>query len=209
MNQPSVVGRSFFARPALEVARSLLGQHLLRQIDDGPLLRGKIVETEAYVGPDDTACHAHKGRTARTEVMFGQAGIVYVYLIYGIHSMLNFVTDHPDFPAAVLIRAVEPLEGIPFMRAKRQVARKSGSATPIKTLSNGPGKLCQAFAIDQTLNGWDSTSGQMLWLETASPSAEKMIKTGPRVGIDYAAPQDREAPYRFWINDNKFVSPIR
>jgi len=179
----------FFARPTLLVARNLLGQRLVRHLD-GRRLCGLIVETEAYVGAADTACHASKGRTARTETMFGPPGHAYVYLIYGMYHMLNLVTEAPDFPAAVLIRAVEPLAGV-----------AAG-----KNTTNGPGKLCRAFGIDRALNGWPVTRGQQLWLEAAPPVPDGAVATGPRVGVHYAAPADRAAPWRFWLRDNPFVS---
>ncbi len=193
--------RDFFARPALTVARALLGQCLVRQLD-GQRLSGLIVETEAYIGPQDTACHAHKGRTARTEVMFGLPGTVYVYLVYGIHSMLNLVTDRVDFPAAVLIRAIEPREGVEIMQAQRQKT----NCLPMTQLANGPGKLCQALAIDRTLNREDVVMGKALWLELTATIPDESVVTGPRIGVDYAMPQDREAFYRFFIKDNQFVS---
>ena len=118
-----MINRDFFVRPTLTVARALLGQRLVRETD-GRRLGGLIVETEAYIGFDDTACHASKGRTSRTEVMFGPPGQTYVYLIYGMYHMLNLVTEPVDFPAAVLIRAIEPLEGIELMqRHRRQTSR--------------------------------------------------------------------------------------
>ena len=144
-----MIDRVFFIRPTLIVARALLGQRLVREID-GQRLSGLIVETEAYIGFDDTASHASKGRTARTEVMFGPPGQTYVYLIYGMYHMLNLVTEPVDFPAAVLIRAIEPLEGIEFMQRHRR-------QTTIANLTNGPGKLCQALAINQAFNRWDVT----------------------------------------------------
>lgn len=198
----NILGREFFARPTLTVARALLGQRLVRQLN-GELLAGRIVETEAYIGPDDTACHAHKGRTARTEVMFGSPGVAYVYLIYGIHSMLNIVTEQVGFPAAVLIRAVDPLEGQETMRQRRP------PASTLRQLTNGPGKLCQAFGIDRRLNGWEVTKGQQLWLEAGQSLSEVEVATGPRVGITYADPADRQVTWRFWIQDNEFVSPTR
>ncbi len=199
----TILQQSFFARSTLTVAQVLLGQILVRQVD-GQRLSGRIVETEAYIGPDDTACHASKGRTPRTEVMFGPAGISYVYLIYGMYHMLNFITEHENFPAAVLIRAIEPIDGLDFMQIQRQ---KSGRL-PMKliNLTNGPGKLCQALAIDKQLNVWDVTAGQHLWIEPGQIDSTEIIAYGPRVGIDYALPKDREALWRFWLEGNWFVS---
>ena len=199
----NIINRDFFARPTLVVARDLLGQRLVRACN-GERLSGLIVETEAYVGPTDTACHAGKGRTPRTEVMFGPPGHAYVYLIYGMYNMLNLVTEHVDFPAAVLIRAIEPVEGIATIQAFRQ--QNGRAASKLINLTNGPGKLCQALQIDKTLNRWDVTVGQDLWLEAANPVSGDAVATGPRIGIDYADVKDREAPWRFWIKDNGFVS---
>ncbi len=199
----TILQQRFFTHPTLTVAQALLGQILVRQVA-GQRLSGRIVETEAYIGPADTACHASKGRTPRTEVMFGPAGISYVYLIYGMYHMLNFITEYEDFPAAVLIRAIEPIAGLDFMQAQRQ---KPGRP-PLKlvNLTNGPGKLCQAMAVDKQLNGWDVTAGQKLWVEAGSTTTASTIAYGPRIGIDYALPQDRAAPWRFWLENNQFVS---
>lgn len=157
---------------------------------------GRIVETEAYIGPEDKACHASKGRTARTEIMFGAAGHAYIYLIYGFHHMLNIVTEKNDFPAAVLIRAVEPVKGIDVMGTRR------GAIQP-HSLCSGPGKLCQAFAIDRALNGVD-VCGSLLYIEDRAESVAK-IRVTPRIGIDYAG-RWKHKPWRFLIKDNAFVS---
>jgi DNA-3-methyladenine glycosylase len=197
----TIIQQDFFARPTLAVARALLGQRLVREIE-GQRLSGLIVETEAYVGPNDSASHASKGRTPRTEVMFGPPGRTYVYLVYGMHYMLNLVTEPEGFPAAVLIRALEPVEGIEVMRANR---RSVNQANPLN-LTNGPAKLCQALGIDKSLNNWDITLGQKLWLEPDEPVPETEIATGPRIGIDYARLKDRATPWRFWVKGSRFVS---
>lgn len=137
--------------------------------------------------------------------MFGPPGYTYVYLIYGMYSMLNFITEPEGFPAAVLIRAIEPLEGIDLMRARRQKANRR--PLNLVRLTNGPGKLCQALDIDKKLHNKDVTAKQQLWLETGNDLCQTDIATGYRVGINYAAPQDRDAPWRFWIRGNRFVSP--
>ena len=199
----ALLERDFFTRPTLTVARELLGHRLVREVE-GQRLSGLIVETEAYIGLNDTASHASKGRTTRTEVMFGPAGYTYVYFIYGMHYMLNLTTEQPDFPAAVLIRAIHPQEGIELMQARRQ--KPGGLPLKIVTLTNGPGKLCQALEIDSRLNRWDMTLGQALWLEPGEAVAETLVATGPRVGVDYAASEDRLAPWRFWIKGEPFVS---
>lgn len=199
----TLLGRDFFGRPTLTIARAMLGQLLVREIE-GQRLVGRIVETEAYIGSEDTACHASKGRTPRTEVMFGPPGHAYIYLVYGLHYMLNLTTEAVGFPAAVLIRAIEPLAGLPVMRRYRHKA-DCLAIEPVN-LTNGPGKLCQALAIDKTLNMIDLTAGQTLWLEQGEPIPNLAIAVGPRVGIAYADPHDRAAPWRFWLRNNRFVS---
>jgi DNA-3-methyladenine glycosylase len=186
------------------VARELLGQRLVSELD-GQRLSGLIVETEAYVGPTDSASHAYLGRNAgRAQVMFGSPGCAYIYLIYGMYFMLNVVTEPEGFPAAVLIRAIEPQEGLEIMQTNRFPPHRL-SAHP-NQLTSGPGKLCQALGIGKTLNGWDLTQGQKLWLEPGAPPPPEAIATGPRIGIDYAQPEDRAAPWRFWVQGNKFIS---
>lgn len=188
---------NFFAQPTLTIARELLGCRLVREID-GQRLSGLIVETEAYIGQEDTACHASKGRTPRTEVMFGPAGQTYVYVIYGRYYMLNFVTEAVEFPAAVLIRAIEPQKGIELMQSRRPQNHYN--------LANGPGKLCQALGIDTGLNNWPLALGQKLWLEAGHPITAAEVATGPRIGITSAAPKDVAAPWRFWVKGSRFVS---
>jgi DNA-3-methyladenine glycosylase len=187
--------RSFYEQPTIEVARQLLGKYLIRKHPDGTTV-GRIVETEAYIGPTDKACHASRGRTPRTEIMFGRAGHAYVYMIYGFHYMLNIVTEAADFPAAVLIRAVEPLEGLPLMQSRRQTEQ-------LHSLASGPGKLCRAFAIDRTLNGND-VCGRVLYLNDHGEPAPKVVTT-PRIGVDYAG-KWKHKPWRFLIKGNEFVS---
>ncbi|MGA2780540.1 MAG: DNA-3-methyladenine glycosylase [Smithella sp.] len=184
----SILDRKFYRRDTLQVARALLGKKMVRQIK-GLELAGMIVETEAYCGEADSACHAHRGKTPRNTVMFGEPGHAYVYFTYGMHYMLNLVTEAKDNPCAVLIRAVVPLAGIEEMEARRK--RKGAQ------LSNGPAKLCQAFGIDKSLNGWDLTSGKELWVADYKKIPAKSIKTTPRIGIDYAKEEHREAPWRF------------
>ena len=187
--------RSFYERPTIEVARQLLGKYLVRRHPDG-ITVGRIVETEAYIGPEDKACHAARGRTARTEVMFGAPGHAYVYFIYGFHYMLNIVTERANFPAAVLIRAVEPVRGITLMKKRRATEEP-------RNLGSGPGKLCQAFAIDRTLNGSD-VCGNILYVQDAGEPAPQVAIT-PRIGVDYAA-EWKDKPFRFLIDGNPFVS---
>ena len=187
--------RSFYRQPTIEVARQLLGKYLVRKHPDGTTA-GRIVESEAYIGPEDKACHASRGRTPRTEIMFGRAGYAYIYLIYGFHCMLNIVTEEEDFPAAVLIRAVEPVQGLSLMKTRR------GTQEP-RALASGPGKLCKAFAIDRTLNG-DDICGKTLYIEDRGDPAPNIVSTA-RIGVDYAG-KWKHKPWRFLISGNEFVS---
>jgi DNA-3-methyladenine glycosylase len=193
----SKLPRSFYERSTIVVAKQLLGKYLVRQHPKGNTV-GRIVETEAYVGPQDLACHASKGRTARTEVMFGPPGHAYVYFIYGFYHMLNLVTEAKDYPAAVLIRAVEPVDGIELMRSRR----KNGL---LRNLASGPGKLCQAFGIDRSLNGAD-LCGTVLFVEDRGQPTPKFRAT-PRIGVDYAG-KWKDKPYRFLVRGNEFVSNV-
>jgi DNA-3-methyladenine glycosylase len=189
------IPRSFYQQSTLDVARQLLGKYLVRNHPDGTVV-GRIVETEAYVGPEDKACHASRGRTARTEIMFGPAGHAYIYFVYGFHHMLNIVTEQRDFPAAVLIRAVEPVRGIALMKRRRGIQEQ-------RHLASGPGKLCEAFAIDRTLNGSD-LCGRVLYIRDDGDAATDIITT-PRIGVDYAG-RWKHKPWRFLIRGNPFVS---
>lgn len=173
-----ILSRTYFNRPTLRVARSLLGTYLVRENGSG-LLDGRIVEVEAYVGPEDRASHASRGRTKRTEVMFGRAGIAYVYLIYGMHHCFNIVTERTDYPAAILIRAVEMQEG----------------SSP--RLIDGPGRVCRAFEIDRGLNRLDVTLGEALWIEDRGHRlSESQVAAFPRIGVDYAG-EWAAKPWRF------------
>lgn len=169
-----VLPASFYARPTLRVARSLLGKYLVRETAIG-LQVGRIMEVEAYVGLQDRASHASRGRTKRTEVMFGRPGLAYVYLIYGMYHCLNVVTERADFPAAVLIRAVQKE----------------------RELIDGPGRVCRSFTIDRELNWHDLTSGKTLWIEDRG---NRIRRTGigafPRIGVEYAGAWAAK-PWRF------------
>lgn len=194
--------REFFARDTLIVARELLGVRLVRMLD-GQRISGIIVEGEAYIGQDDSACHASRGRTQRNEVMFGPPGRAYVYFTYGMHWMLNVVTEIEGFPAAVLLRAIQPVEGIETMRALR---RSKGRLRKDRELTSGPARLTQALAIEKTLNGADLVDGAELWLEPGNAFPDDVVERGPRIGIQSAAEKDRLVPWRFWVRDNPYVS---
>ena len=191
----TVLNKSFYNRPTLKVARDLLGKKLVRQ-EGRARLSGIIVETEAYCGQRDTACHAHRGMTKRNIVMFGPPGSAYVYFTYGMHYLLNIVTEEEGRPCAVLIRAIEPLEGLAVMRARRPVQDKN--------LTDGPAKLCQALGINKLFNGWNMTNGEKLWVEEYKKIARYEVSRTPRIGIGYAEKKDREALWRFCVkNDNR------
>jgi len=160
----------FYARDVLDAAPALLGKLLCRRLPDGTVLRRRITETEAYRGEEDTACHARAGKTRRTAVMYGPGGLSYVYLCYGIHSLLNVVTGADGQPQAALIRGVE---GLP-----------------------GPGRVTKAMGIDCSLNGIDMRCSDLLWLEDDG-FVPASILTGPRVGIGYASEEDRGRGWRF------------
>jgi len=199
-NNASLLDRAFFNRDTLTVARNLLGKRLVRCIR-GQRLSGMVVETEAYLGAEDSASHAFRGQTPRNAVMFGPAGMAYVYLVYGMHHMLNVTTDANGIPGAVLLRAMEPLESI-----DRMTELRGGSG---RSLADGPGKLCQALAVDLSLKGMDVTLGERLWFENLRDVPANDIVRGPRVGIAYASEKDRQALWRFRLNTAAMEQPIR
>jgi len=181
---------SFYARSVLDVAPDLLGRRLVRVLD-GVRLAGYITETEAYNGAQDLACHARAGRTPRTEIMFGPPGRAYVYFTYGLHWMLNCVTHPEGDPAAVLIRAILPVEGLEVIAARR-------AGRPEAQWTDGPAKLCQALGIDGSCNGVDLTDARSgLWIEPGFPVAEQDFLRGPRIGIDYAGEPWVSMPWRY------------
>ncbi|MFZ0613317.1 MAG: DNA-3-methyladenine glycosylase [Desulfobacterales bacterium] len=186
----AILNRAFFDRDTLTVARELLGKRLVRCCQ-GQRLSGMVAETEAYLGASDSASHAFRGQTPRNAVMFGPAGAAYVYLVYGMHHMLNVATDAEGIAGAVLLRAIIPIEGIDKMTALRGSTRRG--------LADGPGKLCRALAVDLSLRGIDLTRGERLWFETYRDVPLTDIVCGPRVGIAYASPVDRQAPWRFQV----------
>jgi DNA-3-methyladenine glycosylase len=189
--------RSFFARPSPEVGPDLLGRILVRKVGDGRLLAARIVEAEAYQ-EDDPASHSFRGRTNRTEVMFGPPGHAYVYFTYGMHHCMNVVTGSTGEGSAVLLRAAEPLEGL------EEMARRRGTNDP-RALCSGPGRLCQALGIDRADNGLDLVRGRLLWLLEGAPVAPSTISVGPRVGITSGT----ERPWRFSVQGDRFVSRAR
>ena len=186
---PARIPRSFFRQPTLQAARSLLGARLVKT-ERGRRLSGIIIETEAYIGRDDLGCHASRGgRTPRNAVMFGPPGYAYVYFTYGMHWMLNLVTEAEDFPAAVLVRAMIPAQGRGAMQRRR------GGREP---LAGGPAMLCQALRINSRWNGYDLCEKKsQLFLERAFALPDEGVTTGPRVGL-YTVPEPwKSIPWRF------------
>jgi DNA-3-methyladenine glycosylase len=191
-----VLDRTWFDRPAEELAVDLLGARLVHQGPDGSA-GGRIVEVEAYLGPEDRAAHSSRGRTARNAVMFGPPGHLYVYLVYGLHHCLNVVAGPGTKPEAVLIRALALDEGRELARARR------GPRALDARLASGPGNVGQALAVDRRLDGADLLDGPVrLEPRTVPPPA---IRRGPRVGVDYAGDWAAR-PLRFWIADDPHVS---
>ncbi len=186
-----VLPRAFFDRPTLQVARDLLGARLVRLEPDGTRTAGIIVETEAYIGQEDLGCHARAGLTPRTRVMFGPPGHAYVYFTYGMHWLFNCVTESEGFPAAVLIRALLPLEGLPNIERRR-------AGRPRCEWTNGPAKLCQALGITGEYNGLDLCApGAPLFIESGQKVLEERVTTGPRLGL-YSVPEPwKSIPWRF------------
>lgn len=184
--------RQFYNGPTLKVAKELLGKYLVVQ-KDGNRLSGKIVETEAYIGFNDPASHAYKKKTPRNQVMFGHPGHAYVYFTYGMYHCLNFVTEENGCPAAVLIRALEPFEGIDLMKKRRRKQK-------LQDLASGPGKLCQALDIDRKLNGAD-LCGNSIYVQDRG-EVPKIIARSPRIGIK----EGKEKKWRFFIRGNEFIS---
>jgi DNA-3-methyladenine glycosylase len=198
------LAREFYARDTITVAKELLGNILVHNID-GILIKGRIVETEAYLGVEDKAAHSYGGRrTNRVEVMYGPAGHAYVYFIYGMYFLLNIVTEREGIPQAVLIRGIEPVEGLNSMATYR-FNKPYVELTPYekKNLTNGPGKLTKAFNIDRKLNGID-LCGSRLYVEEGEKKDFNIVQT-TRIGIDYAE-EARDFPYRFYIENNPYVS---
>jgi DNA-3-methyladenine glycosylase len=190
----NLLQRDFYNRPTLTVARELIGARLVR-ILDGVKLVGLITETEAYISEKDLACHAKAGLTPRTAPMYGKAGHAFVYFTYGNHWMLNAVTEREGFPAAVLIRAIQPIEGTEFMLERRQ-----GRDT------FGPGKLTQALGITKSENQVDLTgTASGLWIEAGIPVANSRVTKGPRVGLNSTPEPWLSKPWRFLVKGWKIV----
>ena len=191
----SILPREFYMKYTPIVAKKLLGKMLVRILPSGNVLAGMIVETEAYRGKDDPASHAYKGKTHRNTIMFGPPGHAYIYLIYGMYYCLNVVTEPEGCPAAVLIRAIQPLLGISEMIKLRKVNK-------LRLLTNGPGRLTQAMMIDKALNGVDMTQLGPLYITDLMTIPDDNIGISPRIGIK----DGKDKLWRFFIKNNPFVS---
>lgn len=201
------LSRDFYLGDTVAIAQRLLGCCLVRRLADGTELIARITETEAYIGRIDKACHAYGGRrTARTEVMFADAGHAYIYFTYGMHHCLNLVTEPEGEPSAVLIRAVQALRGAERMSAHRfGVSLAEQSRYQRQNFLNGPGKVTQALALTREQNGLDLTQSEELYLTDSAaefgielPTTAPHIACGKRIGIDYAE-EAVDFPWRFWI----------
>ena len=193
--------REFYLQPTLDVSKMLLGKFLVHEYR-GRKLSGMIVETEAYIGPADKASHAYGGKkTDRNQIEYLIGGHIYIYLVYGLYWQFNITTAYHDQPECVLIRALEPVEGIDLMKKYRQT-------TAIENLTSGPGKLCQALKLDRNCYGHDLCArGAKVYVEDRGIKIpKKPICCGPRVGIDYAGPRWSKIPWRFWLADHPHVS---
>ncbi len=190
--------RDFYQKNAITLGKELLGKYLVHVVRNEKLV-ARIVETESYVGPEDKACHAYNNKkTARTEIMFEEGGYAYIYLIYGMYYCLNIVAHGRNKPEAVLIRAVEPVQGLEIMKKNRNIKSKK-----IEDLTNGPGKLCIAFNIDKSLNKIDMASSNNIYVEDHKEDFE--IIASKRINIDYAE-EYKDKLWRFYIKNNAFVS---
>ena len=194
-----VLKEDFYRKDAITVARYLIGKNLVRKTENSKIV-ARIVETEAYMGPEDKASHAYGNKkTKRTETMFAEGGIAYIYLIYGMYYCFNVVTAKEDKPEAVLIRAVEPLSGLDIIKKNRDIKSKRE-----EDLTNGPGKLCQALDIDKSYNGLNLIENDKIYIEEGEEKEVKVAK-GKRINIDYAE-EYKEKLWRFYLKENSFLS---
>lgn len=190
------LSRDFYQRSALEVAKDLLGCSLVHKSEEG-ITKGRIVEVEAYMGNQDPAAHSYNNRSARTEIQYGEGGFAYIYLIYGMYYCMNIVTNSINQPEVVLLRALEPLEGIELMKLRRKTDK-------LYNLCSGPGKLCTAMGINKTHYGMD-LCGEQLYLESSNQKDILEIVASKRINIDYAV-EAKDYLWRYTIRDNRYVS---
>jgi len=200
--------RRFFRRPAEKLARDLLGRVLVRITDAGDRLAGRVVETEAYLGADDKAAHTFNGRrTERNASMYLDGGHLYVYFTYGMHHCMNVVAGGREAGAAVLLRAVEPIDGVDVMRRLRAGKIPEDRLKPTD-LCSGPAKCCQAFDIDRDLDGEDLAASDRLWIEPGRAVGDACVKVGPRIGVAYAD-EWAAKPLRYYVAASPHVSRSR
>jgi DNA-3-methyladenine glycosylase len=199
MQKDNRIPRPFFERPTQQVARDFLGARLVR-IENGARIAGLIIEAEAYHGEQDLGCHAKAGLTPRTQVMYGPPGHAYVYFTYGMHWMLNFVAERQGFPAAVLIRAILPTEGVPVIASRR-------GSQPRKHWTDGPAKICQALGINGEFNGSDLCAPDaLIFVEQGEPIADQIVTTGPRVGLNTVPEPWKSKPWRYRVEPGYFTN---
>ncbi|HQU93645.1 MAG TPA: DNA-3-methyladenine glycosylase [Pyrinomonadaceae bacterium] len=209
-----IASQFFETEDTISAARQILGKLLVVPNENGERISAMIVEVEAYCGITDRAAHSYGGRrTPRNEVTYGPGGHAYVFFIYGMYFQLNFVLGPIDHPHVLLIRAVEPIEGIQVMRSRRGLSEPEAIATGSarsrdKNLTSGPGKLCIALGIDRSFNGEDLVEGERIWIENHCEFTNDEIAIGKRIGIDYAG-EDADLPWRFWVKGNQYVSKPR
>ena len=200
-----IISKEFYNRSALDVAQDLLGKILVREVD-GKILKGKIVETEAYIGLIDKACHAYNGRrTKRTEILYEEAGVSYIYFIYGLYHCFNVVTNKKDVAEAVLIRAIEPINELDYISNIRYNKRYDElTKVQSKNLTNGPSKLCLAYLLNKDLNAVKLYEKGAVYI-TDDNNEDFEIVESKRIGIDYAE-EAKDFLWRFYIKDNIYVS---
>ncbi len=200
-----IISKDFYNRSALDVAKDLLGKVLVREVD-GKVLKGKIVETEAYIGSIDKACHAYNGRrTKRTEILYEDAGVSYIYFIYGLYHCFNVVTNKKDIAEAVLIRGIEPINGLDYISNIRYNKKYDElTKAQLKNLTNGPSKLCLAYLLNKDLNAVKLYEKGQVYI-TDENNEEFEIVESKRIGIDYAE-EAKDFLWRFYIKDNIYVS---
>lgn len=200
-----IINKEFYNRNALDVAKDLLGKVLVREVD-GKVLKGRIVETEAYIGATDKACHAYNGlRTKRTEPLYEEGGVSYIYFIYGLYHCFNVVTNEKEVAEAVLVRAIEPLNEFDYISKIRYNKEYNElTKTQIKNLTNGPSKLCLAYLIDRNINVLRLYEKGPIYIEDDNYDDFEIVDT-KRIGIDYAE-EAKDFLWRFYIKDNPFVS---